>query len=143
MRPALVSIPLLLLGAAVVFWSRSWDKNTQARTSRATPSSSPAPASTQTPATETNKSIAVLPFVNMSADKDNDYLSDGITEDLCTALTQVRGLRVPARTSSFVFKGKTDDIQKIGQQLRVAHLLEGSVSQSGRNSASTCTDQRG
>ncbi|MHB8524106.1 MAG: adenylate/guanylate cyclase domain-containing protein [Limisphaerales bacterium] len=78
-----------------------------------------------------SKSVAVLPFVNMSADKDNEYLSDGLTEDLCTALAQVRGLRVPARTSCFVFKGKTDDIQKIGQQLHVANVLEGSVSQSG------------
>jgi serine/threonine-protein kinase len=78
-----------------------------------------------------SKSVAVLPFVNMSADKDNEYLSDGITEDLCTALAQVRRLRVPARTSCFVFKGKTDDIQKIGQQLHVATVLEGSVSQSG------------
>ena len=78
-----------------------------------------------------SKSVAVLPFVNMSADKDNEYLSDGITEELCTALAQVRGLRVPARTSCFVFKGKTDDIQKIGQQLHVATVLEGSVSKSG------------
>jgi TolB-like protein/class 3 adenylate cyclase/Flp pilus assembly protein TadD len=77
------------------------------------------------------KSIAVLPFVNMSSDKENEYLSDGITEELCTALAQVRGLRVPARTSCFVFKGKTDDIQKIGQQLHVATVLEGSVSKSG------------
>lgn len=79
-----------------------------------------------------SKSVTVLPFVNMSADKDNEYLSDGITEELCTALAQVRGLRVPARTSCFVFKGKTDDIQKIGQQLHVATVLEGSVSQSGQ-----------
>jgi adenylate cyclase len=78
-----------------------------------------------------SKSVAVLPFVNMSAAKDNEYLSDGITEDLCTALAQVRGLRVPARTSCFVFKGKTDDIQRIGQQLHVATVSEGSVSQSG------------
>jgi len=75
-----------------------------------------------------SKSVAVLPFVNMSADKDNEYLSDGIAEDLCTALTQVKGLHVPARTSSFAFKGKTEDIRKIGEQLNVATVLEGSVS---------------
>jgi TolB-like protein/class 3 adenylate cyclase/Tfp pilus assembly protein PilF len=79
-----------------------------------------------------SKSVAVLPFVNMSSDKENEYLSDGITEDLCTALAQVRGLRVPARSSCFVFKGKTDDVRKIGQQLKVAAVLEGSVSQSGK-----------
>lgn len=78
-----------------------------------------------------NKSIAVLPFVNLSAEKENEYLSDGITEDLCTALTQIKGLRVAARTSSFVFKGKTEDIRKIGEQLNVATVLEGSVSKAG------------
>jgi TolB-like protein/Tfp pilus assembly protein PilF len=78
-----------------------------------------------------SKSVAVLPFVNMSAEKDNEYLSDGIAEDLCTALTQVKGLHVPARTSSFAFRGKTDDIRKIGEQLNVATVLEGSVSKVG------------
>jgi len=88
--------------------------------------------SRQTPAAPLGtKSVAVLPFVNMSSDKENEYLSDGITEDLCTALSQIRGLRVPARTSSFVFKGKTEDIRSIGQQLNVATVLEGSVSKAG------------
>src|SRR3989454_8735577 len=54
--------------------------------------------------------VAVLPFVNMSPDREYDYLSDGITEDLCTTLSQIKGLRVPARTSSFVFKGKNENI---------------------------------
>src|SRR5438105_986033 len=75
--------------------------------------------------------VAVLPFVNMSPDKENDYLGDGITEDLCTALSQIKGLRVPARTSSFMFKGKTEDIRKIGKQLNVSTVLEGSVSKAG------------
>src|SRR5438876_1242261 len=75
--------------------------------------------------------IAVLPFVNMSAEKENEYLSDGLTEDLCTALSQIKGLRVPARTSSFMFKGKTEDIRKIGKQLNVSTVLEGSVSKAG------------
>jgi adenylate cyclase len=77
------------------------------------------------------QSVAVLPFVNMSSDKENEYLSDGITEDLSTALAQIKGLRVPARTSCFVFKGKTEDIRKIGEQLNVATVLEGSVSKAG------------
>jgi eukaryotic-like serine/threonine-protein kinase len=80
---------------------------------------------------ETKPSIAVLPFVNMSTDKENEYLGDGITEDLCTALSQIKGLRVPARTSSFMFKGKTEDIRKIGKQLNVSTVLEGSVSRAG------------
>src|SRR5947208_2548531 len=75
--------------------------------------------------------VAVLPFVNMSPDKENEYLGDGITEDLCTALSQIKGLRVPARTSSFMFKGKTEDIRKIGKQLNVSTVLEGSVSKAG------------
>jgi adenylate cyclase len=79
----------------------------------------------------TSKSVAVLPFVNLSPDKENEYLSDGITEDLSTALTQVKGLRVPARTSSFAFKGKTEDIRRIGEQLNVGTVLEGSVSKAG------------
>jgi len=73
----------------------------------------------------------VLPFKNLSSEKENEYLSDGITEDLCTALTQVKGLRVPARTSCFVFKDKTDDIRKIGEQLQVATVLEGSGTRAG------------
>ena len=77
------------------------------------------------------KSVAVLPFVNMSSDQENEYLSDGLTEDLCTALSQVKGLRVPARTSCFAFKGKTEDVRKIGEQLNVASVLEGSVSRAG------------
>jgi adenylate cyclase len=77
------------------------------------------------------RSIAVLPFVNMSPDRENEFLSDGITEDLIAALSRVTGLRVPARTSAFVFKGKNEDIRRIGQVLNVDTVLEGSVRKSG------------
>ncbi len=77
------------------------------------------------------KSIAVLPFVNMSSDKENEYFSDGITEDLIMALSKVSGLHVAARTSSFAFKGKNEDIRTIGTQLNVATVLEGSVAKAG------------
>jgi len=77
------------------------------------------------------KSIAVLPFVNMSADKNDEYLSDGISEELITALSKITGLQVKARTSSFAFKGKSEDIQKIGELLHVSHLVEGSVAKAG------------
>src|SRR5438132_6669217 len=77
------------------------------------------------------KSIAVLPFVNMSADRNDEYLSDGVSEELITALSKITGLQVKARTSSFAFKGKNEDIQKIGEQLHVSHLLEGSVAKAG------------
>lgn len=76
-------------------------------------------------------SIAVLPFLNMSVDPENEFLSDGIAEDLITALSRVSGLRVPARTSAFAFKGKTEDIRQIGKILNVEMVLEGSVRKAG------------
>ena len=72
-------------------------------------------------------SIAVLAFVNMSPDPENEFLADGISEELLNALTRVEGLRVSARTSSFSFKNKNVDIPTIGRQLKVATVLEGSV----------------
>src|SRR5438552_3822096 len=79
------------------------------------------------------KSVAVLPFVNMSADKNDEYLSDGMTEELINALAKVPGLRVPGRTSCFAFKGKNEDdiFRKVGEQLHVNAVLEGSVRKAG------------
>jgi len=79
------------------------------------------------------KSIAVLPFVNMSADKNDEYLSDGMTEELINVLAKVPGLRVPGRTSSFAFKGKNEEdiFRKVGEQLHVSTVLEGSVRKAG------------
>src|SRR6266849_1829073 len=79
------------------------------------------------------KSVAVLPFVNMSADKHDEYLSDGMTEELINALAKVPGLRVPGRTSCFAVKGKTeaDIFRKVGDQLHVNTVLEGSVRKAG------------
>jgi TolB-like protein/Tfp pilus assembly protein PilF len=77
------------------------------------------------------KSIAVLPFVNMSGDPKNDYFSDGITEEILDALAQVPNLKVAARTSAFAFKGKAEDLRKVGDVLDVATVLEGSVQKSG------------
>lgn len=79
----------------------------------------------------TAKSIAVLPFVNMSDDKDNEFFSDGLSEELLNVLAQVDGLRVAARTSSFHFKGKNEDLRSVADKLGVEHLLEGSVRKSG------------
>jgi len=76
-------------------------------------------------------SIAVLPFVNMSGDKDNEYFSDGLTETLLNMLAQLPDLRVAARTSSFAFKGKDAGIEEISKTLGVAHILEGSVQKAG------------
>ncbi|MDH3616626.1 MAG: tetratricopeptide repeat protein [Gammaproteobacteria bacterium] len=78
-------------------------------------------------------SVAVLPFVNMSNDKDNEYFSDGLTETLLHMLTQFPDLKVAARTSSFAFKGKNLGIREIARALEVAHVLEGSVQRVGDN----------
>jgi len=75
-------------------------------------------------------SIAVLPFANMSGDPNNEYFADGLAEELLNGLTNVRGLRVIARTSSFQFKGRNEDVRVIGQKLNVGAILEGSVRKS-------------
>jgi TolB-like protein/Tfp pilus assembly protein PilF len=77
------------------------------------------------------KSVAVLPFVNMSGDPANDYFSDGVTEEILNALAQIPDLKVAARTSAFAFKGKEEDLRKVGEVLDVATVLEGSVQRSG------------
>jgi len=78
-----------------------------------------------------NRSIAVVPFVNMSTDPENEYFSDGITEEILNALVKVDGLQVTSRTSSFAFKGKNIDVREIGKQLNVTTVLEGSVRKVG------------
>ncbi len=77
------------------------------------------------------RSIAVLPFVDMSQSKDQEYLSDGLAEELLNLLAKIPELRVAARTSAFAFKNKPEDIQSIARKLHVAHVLEGSVRKSG------------
>ena len=81
----------------------------------------------------TQRSIAVLPFVNSSPDPDNEYLSDGITDELINALAKVDGLRVASRTSVFALKGKAQDVRAIGALLEATEVLEGSVRRSGDN----------
>src|SRR5882724_10443389 len=94
-------------------------------------------AGTKSPAVSSNqsaaKSIAVLPFANLSADKNDEYLSDGMTEELLNVLTKVKSLHVPGRSSSFAFKGKNEDdiFRKVGEQLHVNAVLEGSVRKAG------------
>jgi TolB-like protein/class 3 adenylate cyclase/Flp pilus assembly protein TadD len=78
-----------------------------------------------------DKSIAVLPFVDMSAGKDQEYFSDGLSEELLNRLTKIPELKVIGRTSSFSFKGKNEDLRIVGEKLGVAHILEGSVQKEG------------
>ncbi len=94
-------------------------------------STPPGMTTTTTPTATSTKSIAVLPFVNMSADPENEYFSDGIAEEIINALSKVQALRVASRTSAFAFKGKNQDIRKLGEQLNVGTVLEGSVRKAG------------
>ncbi|HEX6975381.1 MAG TPA: winged helix-turn-helix domain-containing protein [Vicinamibacterales bacterium] len=91
----------------------------------------PPPASASAPATRAIGSIAVLPFADMSPTHDQEYLCEGLAEELINALTHIDGLRVAARTASFQFRGKGEDIRNVGEQLNVETLLEGSVRKSG------------
>jgi serine/threonine protein kinase/Flp pilus assembly protein TadD len=77
------------------------------------------------------KSIAVLPFADMSAERENGYFTDGMAEEIINALTTIKALRVASRTSSFAFKGTTEDIRQVGKKLDVATVLEGSVRKAG------------
>ena len=95
------------------------------------PSSDTAATALPVPAEDGTHSIAVLRLVNMSSDTETDYFSDGLAEELINLLAKVDSLRVAARTSSFAYKGQDQNIQKIGEELGVGHLLEGSVRRSG------------
>jgi adenylate cyclase len=120
---------LMLLAIGLVWWfahqsSKQVVSSPSVSTSRVPPGTAP---------TADQKSIAVLPFVNMSADKNDEYLSDGMTEELINMLSKVPGLRVPGRTSCFAFKGKNEEdiFRKVGDQLHVGTVLEGSVRKAG------------
>ncbi|HWE51020.1 MAG TPA: protein kinase [Bryobacteraceae bacterium] len=91
----------------------------------------PAGGTTRLSGSRSALSVVVLPFANLSSDPENEYFSDGITEDLITDLAQIDGIKVMSRTSAFQFKGKTADVRKIGQELRVNSILEGSVRKAG------------
>jgi serine/threonine-protein kinase len=105
--------------AAVVFWK-----------GRHVPAGTGSPASTVSSAAAA-RSIAVLPFVNQSGNADDEYFSDGMTDELASALMKVPGLRVAARSSAFIFKGKAADPKEVGGKLNVASVLEGTVRRAG------------
>ena len=133
------TIIVLLALTVVVLLAERWlrpqgPEPTAATTGEVAPAANPAPAPVSdaaAPETADPRSLAVLPFVNMSGDAENEYFSDGLTEELLNVLAQVDGLRVAARTSSFRFKGHVGDMADIARQLNVGHLLEGSVRRAG------------
>jgi TolB-like protein/Tfp pilus assembly protein PilF len=118
---------LLVLAIGMLVFDRYTGRERVAGTAAEPVARAPAAA----PARAGPASIAVLPFVNMSDDKSNDYFSDGLTEELLNVLAKVQGLRVIARTSSFAFKGKDATISEVAKALDVEHVLEGSVRKSG------------
>ncbi|HEY4272672.1 MAG TPA: protein kinase [Candidatus Udaeobacter sp.] len=111
--PAAV-VPLLLVAALTLALPFFWHRNV--------PTTSPP-----------EKSIAVLPFLDLSETKDQEYFCDGISEEILAALAKVEGLRVVARTSSFSFKGKSADVNEIGKKLNVGNVLEGSLRREGNH----------
>ena len=123
--PVLVPVAVLVILALLAGWwfmQRS-NKNQQPAATHAVPAA-PANAPDQ-------KSVAVLPFVNLSDDKGSEYFSDGVSEELLTVLQKIPGMQLAARTSAFSFKGKNATAQEIGQKLGVAYLVDGSVRKSG------------
>ncbi len=123
-----VGMGALALGWYFVGQPAFRDDASNAPAAAATASAAPAKEETKSDA----RSIAVLPFVNMSHDPANDYFSDGLAETTLDMLAKIKDLKVIARTSSFAFKGKNSDVREIGRALDAAHLLEGSVQQSGK-----------
>ncbi|MEJ2535114.1 MAG: hypothetical protein P8008_06525 [Gammaproteobacteria bacterium] len=123
---------IVVLALALAWFA--WDKFSGGAPAPAPPESAAATATgPEAPSAEkaVDQSIAVLPFINMSADADNEYFSDGLSEELLNLLAQVEGLKVAARTSTFKFKGSDADIAEIGEKLNVATVLEGSVRKAG------------
>jgi TolB-like protein/DNA-binding winged helix-turn-helix (wHTH) protein/cytochrome c-type biogenesis protein CcmH/NrfG len=132
---AALAVAALLTGVYALWRARSGASVTGVRVEA--PSQSRLPANVAPSSVVTFSppphSIAVLPFVDMSEKKDQEYFSDGLSEELIDMLTKIPGLSVPARTSSFYFKGKSEDIQTIAKRLMVAHVLEGSVRKAGKH----------
>ena len=123
-RVALALIAFLVLGGGL-FWYYQSERSAQV--AKPIPTATP-PAKE---ATSNVQSIAVLPFVNMSGNPEDEYFSDGLAEELLTSLARIGGLKVAARTTSFQYKNRSGDVSEIARQLRVAHILEGSVRRSG------------
>ena len=124
-----ILIVLLLLGGGLLWWV---GRMPDARVAAAIAAQPQRQVQDQA-STSTGPSIAVLPFVNMSDDKANEYFSDGISEELLNVLVRVQGLGVASRTSSFAYKGSPLGTATIAQALKVDHVLEGSVRKSGNS----------
>jgi TolB-like protein/Tfp pilus assembly protein PilF len=130
-RAIIVVASLVGLAIAGFAFDRIWVSGRKSSATLVPTATTSVPAPAATAPTIPEKSVAVLPFVDMSEKKDQEYFSDGLSEELIDMLTKIPELRVPARTSSFYFKGKQTTIADIAKALAVAHVLEGSVRKSG------------
>ncbi|MCU0854297.1 MAG: hypothetical protein MUF63_05160, partial [Rhodobacteraceae bacterium] len=123
----IITLLLLIGGGALAFYQR----NTAGDAATATAAVTTAEPATSPVAADARPSLAVLPFADLSQAQDQEYLGDGLAEEILNQLAQVPALRLVGRTSSFSFKGKDDDLRTIGSKLGVAHLLDGSVRKAG------------
>jgi TolB-like protein len=124
-------IAMLAVGLVYFAWESRFKEDSSAVSEADVPAGTSAVETTGESTAQPDKSIAVLPFVNMSSDAEQEYFSDGISEEILNALAKIQDLKVAGRTSSFSFKGKNEDLRIIGEALNVAHILEGSVRKSG------------
>jgi len=132
------ALVLLLIGFPLVL-ILAWAQESSSKTEKEPASGDSKPSASMAQNTPKEKlSIAVLPFVNMSEERDHEFFADGMTEDLLTALSVNQHMSVAARTSSFQYKGKSDDIRAIGQELGVDYVVEGSVRPMGDRIRITC-----
>ncbi|HSM68271.1 MAG TPA: FlgO family outer membrane protein, partial [Xanthomonadales bacterium] len=121
-------LTITLVVLAVVFVS--WTRQSPVAGVGAPSAAGETPAPTESQALTTDRSIAVLPFVNMSDDPENEYFADGLSEELLNRLAQLPELRVAGRTSAFEYKGRNLDLREIAKNLGVSNILEGSVRRS-------------
>ncbi len=127
----LLSVALIFFAGEYFFPSQNPEAPAAADATESETSVTSAESTTVADNGDSRPSVAVLPFVNMSSDVENEYFSDGLSEELLNVLAQSSGLRVAGRTSSFFYKGRNQDLTEIGQALRVGNILEGSVRKSG------------
>jgi len=124
-------IALLVLALGYFIWESRFEAGSEPETHGTAEVGDQAAGVEPSPVAEKEASIAVLPFADLSAEGDQEYFADGISEELLNVLVRVEGLTVASRTSSFAFKGQTSNISDIAQELKVDHVLEGSVRKAG------------
>jgi TolB-like protein/Tfp pilus assembly protein PilF len=132
-RALLAAVVVIGIALAYVLADRFWLSRHTLPSTAANGAAPPTSAAMSATVPASDKSIVVLPFRDLSEQKDQEYFSDGLSEELIDLLGKIPGLRVPARTSSFYFKDKQTTLGEIAQSLKVAHVLEGSVRKAGKN----------